>query len=255
MISKIIKLIVFSLILNGISCKKSDSNPEEEQEQEIIIRDIDGDYYVSTAGNDSDPGTIDKPWKTIQKAANTAAAGNIVVILQGTYDEFVIIKNSGTSVDSRITIISKDINGAKCRGFKIQGDYVTIDGFNIESQSPTNWIGIYVDGTTYANILNNYIHDCPTGGINVTVKLFEVIFLIDSFVVGIIEGNWLYFHSMINHLFCPTIALATIPMAVIARMMRSIPAFINQSIYRLMMTISAMWFSQSQNWVIRYYNS
>jgi hypothetical protein len=34
-----------------------------------------GNYYVSPEGSDSNPGTEDKPWKTIQRAADTAAPG------------------------------------------------------------------------------------------------------------------------------------------------------------------------------------
>ncbi len=32
-------------------------------------------YYVSTSGNDSNPGTMGSPWLTIQHAANSVTAG------------------------------------------------------------------------------------------------------------------------------------------------------------------------------------
>ena len=38
-------------------------------------------YYVSTSGNDSNPGTFAVPWLTIQHAANTAKAGATVYVL------------------------------------------------------------------------------------------------------------------------------------------------------------------------------
>jgi len=168
--ANIIKLFVFLILFSiiGTSCKKKETELEEEADIEIINRDIDGDYYVSESGNDNNSGTLDKPFQTIKKAVSIVSPGKIIVVLDGNYDEFVTIKTGGTSEDKKIIIFSKNINGAKCRGFRIEGDYVTIDGFNIESQSPTNWIGIYVKGTEYAQISNNYIHDCPTGGINVT---------------------------------------------------------------------------------------
>lgn len=50
-------------------------------------------YYVSKNGSDSNPGTEAKPWLTIQKAADTLVAGEIVYIKQGTYNERVIVKN------------------------------------------------------------------------------------------------------------------------------------------------------------------
>ena len=52
-------------------------------------------YYVAKTGNDSNPGTASQPWRTIQKAANTAAAGDTVYVRAGTYNEKVIVKNSG----------------------------------------------------------------------------------------------------------------------------------------------------------------
>ena len=54
-------------------------------------------YYVSTAGSDSNPGSSGQPWRTIQKAANTAAAGDTVTVRAGTYHERVQINVSGTA--------------------------------------------------------------------------------------------------------------------------------------------------------------
>lgn len=42
-------------------------------------------YYVATNGSYSNPGTIDQPWKTIQKAADTLVAGATAYIRGGIY--------------------------------------------------------------------------------------------------------------------------------------------------------------------------
>jgi len=42
-------------------------------------------YYVATNGNDSNPGTIDRPFATWQKGFNMAQAGNLVYIRGGVY--------------------------------------------------------------------------------------------------------------------------------------------------------------------------
>ncbi len=61
-------------------------------------------YYVNaTSGNDAWSGTLtepngeltDGPWKTIQHAADTAQAGDHVIVKAGIYNEFVTIQNSG----------------------------------------------------------------------------------------------------------------------------------------------------------------
>ncbi|MBN1484358.1 MAG: hypothetical protein JXA37_06510, partial [Chloroflexia bacterium] len=44
-------------------------------------------YYVAPTGSDSNPGTQDYPWQTIQKAADTLAAGDTVYIKAGIYEE------------------------------------------------------------------------------------------------------------------------------------------------------------------------
>ncbi|MGQ9492613.1 MAG: right-handed parallel beta-helix repeat-containing protein [Anaerolineae bacterium] len=59
-------------------------------------------YYVAPDGNNNYPGTIDQPWRTIQKAANTLTAGDTVYIRAGTYRERVIPLHSG-SPGSEIT--------------------------------------------------------------------------------------------------------------------------------------------------------
>jgi len=54
-------------------------------------------YYVSPSGSDSNPGTSAQPWRTVQKAANAAAAGDTVMVKAGTYYERVQINVNGTS--------------------------------------------------------------------------------------------------------------------------------------------------------------
>ncbi len=52
-------------------------------------------YYVAVNGNDSNPGTITKPFLTIQKAADVMVAGDTGLIRKGTYHEEVNISKSG----------------------------------------------------------------------------------------------------------------------------------------------------------------
>lgn len=59
-------------------------------------------YFVSTTGLDTNPGTVGSPWRTIQKAANTAVAGDTVSVGAGIFEGQVTFPTSGTS-GSRIT--------------------------------------------------------------------------------------------------------------------------------------------------------
>src|SRR5579862_407017 len=58
------------------------------------------------AGDDSNPGTQSRPWRTVQHAADTARAGSTVNIRGGVYEELVSINASGNSTDGYITITS-----------------------------------------------------------------------------------------------------------------------------------------------------
>nr|WP_322497024.1 DUF1565 domain-containing protein [Chloroflexus sp.] len=54
-------------------------------------------YYVSPTGNDANPGTFAQPFRTIQKCAEVATAGDTCYIRAGVYRETVRPSNSGTS--------------------------------------------------------------------------------------------------------------------------------------------------------------
>ncbi len=69
------------------------------------------EYYVATTGSDSNAGTIDAPFATLQKGADTAVAGDTVYIRGGTYSittpttssAGITFTKSGTSDTNRIS--------------------------------------------------------------------------------------------------------------------------------------------------------
>ena len=138
---------------------------EDNKMADLVSKDV--KFYVAKNGSDNNPGTAALPWCSIQKGANKISPGEILVVKPGFYNEYVIVKNKGVADNSRINITSEKVHAAKCLGFQIQGDYVTIDGFDIEA-SRVNWTGILSRGYSYLNVLNCYIHECPIGGISVT---------------------------------------------------------------------------------------
>ncbi len=60
-------------------------------------------YYVATTGSDQNPGTITKPFLTIQKAAIEMKAGDTCLVRSGVYREWVNPLLGGTSENCRIT--------------------------------------------------------------------------------------------------------------------------------------------------------
>src|SRR6266850_2271048 len=55
-------------------------------------------FYVDPAGNDSAAGSITSPWRTLQKAANTVRAGDLVIVRAGHYAG-LYQTTSGTATD------------------------------------------------------------------------------------------------------------------------------------------------------------
>ena len=136
-------------------------------------------YFVSKEGSDSNPGTIDSPWLTIQHAANSVSAGATVYVLGGIYNESVNFPASGTA-SAPITFQSYpgqtaviDGTGVSVNGtqglINIVGNrsYITINGFEIrhystdsEDNVPT---GVWITGSgTGIQILNNRVHNITT---------------------------------------------------------------------------------------------
>ncbi|MDX6591862.1 MAG: hypothetical protein QOJ13_1058 [Gaiellales bacterium] len=52
-----------------------------------------GTYYVATSGNDANPGTLARPWRTLQKAAGVVAPGTTIVVRRGTYAGFTVTRS------------------------------------------------------------------------------------------------------------------------------------------------------------------
>ena len=55
----------------------------------LVTYTFGSDFYVAKHGDDSNPGTFDSPFLTIQQAADTMIAGDICYIRQGLYHESV----------------------------------------------------------------------------------------------------------------------------------------------------------------------
>lgn len=56
-------------------------------------------YYVSVEGNDQNPGTMEKPFRNIQRFADIAQPGDVCLVREGTYRETVRPKNGGRTGD------------------------------------------------------------------------------------------------------------------------------------------------------------
>jgi parallel beta-helix repeat protein len=72
-------------------------------------------YYVATTGSDTHAGTSVAPFRTINKAAQVAVAGDVVTIRNGTYQESIVVRNSGAS-DKPIVFQAENRGGVLLTG-------------------------------------------------------------------------------------------------------------------------------------------
>lgn len=133
-------------------------------------------FYVATTGDDSNPGTLSAPWRTIQHSADTARAGSTVYVRGGIYEELVSLKASGNASDGFITFRSYPgetavLDAAHFTPSGRQGivtihdqSYVRLEDFEIRNfrtaEHRLSPLGIDVRGSgSHIELLKNNVHD------------------------------------------------------------------------------------------------
>ncbi len=150
-------LLVFMLLLAVVPTQVSASN----------------DYYVATDGNDSNLGTIDHPFRTIQKGMDTASSGDTVFIRGGTYFEKISLTDKQATAWITVTAyrnehVVVDGSGAVAYDgifqFNDGCSYIRVSGLEIRN---TGGHGIFLLGGEIDHIRfdNCTIHDCESSGI------------------------------------------------------------------------------------------
>lgn len=137
-------------------------------------------YFVAPTGNNSNPGTQPRPFRTIQHAATQAVAGDTVLVRAGTYNELVTPAASGNASAGYITFsaypgetATVDGTGLPIPGgqnglFTLQNkSFVVVQGFELRHYTTKTTrsvpVGIYLSGGgTGVQIMGNHIHDIIT---------------------------------------------------------------------------------------------
>ena len=137
-------------------------------------------YYVSTTGSNSNDGSEENPWLTIQHAVNSWSAGDTILVRGGTYTSngsTIRIDITGTASQpitlknypgERPIINWTDKNNTSNRIYATRGgglpvEYLTIEGFEIRG----GYEGMKCQGPTKCNHLvfrRNWVHDMRNQG-------------------------------------------------------------------------------------------
>ncbi len=132
-------------------------------------------FYVATTGNDGNPGTSAKPWKTLQHAVNMVSPGDTILVEAGTYAGCRI----GVSGSQTLPKTLKAAPGAsvilnKPGASNKHNSILEIENF---SGTTTDWIvsgfeitgspryGIDVRVTDRITVQNNHVHNSASTGI------------------------------------------------------------------------------------------
>lgn len=129
-------------------------------------------YHVDrnfASADDNNSGTLNAPWKTIRHAAETAVAGDTVLIKTGIYPESVYFNSSGNAVDGPIVfsaypgenpLIDGTANTDASNGIVLDKNYITLIGLEV-----ANWESnaIWIEGAAFFEINDCQVRDVSSG--------------------------------------------------------------------------------------------
>jgi len=185
----------------------------------IMVTAAGNTYYVATTGNDGWPGTSGQPWATLQHAADTAVAGDTVLVASGNYAGFRVVDKSG-SAGSPITFRSQTQGGANINSLgpsqahgsmiELEGSsaniqYWVIDAFSIDGTVQTAGYGVDVRGSDHVTVQNCTVHNAFKTGIFAAFSDYYIvqnctshnngehgIYNSNSSDYGVVRGNYVY---------------------------------------------------------------
>lgn len=178
MMKKILLLlaIVIAAICLVVYLQQDDTDTEEQEIKVAAAKQI---LYVAEDGDDENAGTIEEPFKTLEKASEEATPGTTVYILEGTYYEALNVNHSGTKADpitfeaykgEKVIISGENMEDAEedtALASIIDKSYITIKGLMFSDLSTRladeTVMGIYVAGnSSHITIKDNTVRNIKT---------------------------------------------------------------------------------------------
>ena len=151
-------------------------------------------FYVAPNGSNTNAGTIDAPWQTIQKALNTLQPGQKAYVRAGTYLEALTMSRAGTAaapitieaypgekpiIDAELVrrplVLQSSAGYFRIKGFILDrdcctsGGHIDVYGHHVEiidnEMRNGKGKGVYTDeSSSFVHIIGNWIHHNSTAG-------------------------------------------------------------------------------------------
>jgi alpha-L-arabinofuranosidase len=113
------------------------------------------EYFVSVSGNNTNPGSREQPFLTIQKAADVMQPGDVCIVRAGTYREWVKPARGGNSELNRIVYKAAPGEEVIIKGSEIVTNWKKQEGNVWMAEIPDTFFGNFNPFKT--NISGNYI--------------------------------------------------------------------------------------------------
>jgi hypothetical protein len=101
------------------------------------------DYHVAKTGNNSNPGTAEKPFLTIQAAGDVAQPGDVITVHEGVYREWVKPPRGGNSDTERIIYQAAKGEKVEIKGSEIVTGWEKLTGTVWRVSVPNSFFGEY----------------------------------------------------------------------------------------------------------------
>ncbi len=132
-------------------------------------------YHVSKNGFDYNEGTENKPFLTIQKAADAAIAGDTIIVHGGVYREWIKPRLGGLSNDNRITYMAAEGERVVIKGSEVIKGWENVEGTVWKVDIANSFFGDYnpyateIEGDWLVAPRENKVH---TGDVYLNGKSF-----------------------------------------------------------------------------------
>ncbi len=101
------------------------------------------EYHVSVNGSDTNEGTINGPFRTISRAAEDAMPGDVIIVHEGVYREYINPPQGGVSDEKRIVYKAGDHESVVIKGSEIVKEWKKFKGDVWRVTIPNSFFGSF----------------------------------------------------------------------------------------------------------------